>query len=83
MTRNQLDLLNQYDFGELLDQVNRLTLLSGNGRLRRSDGSHVDIGGSTGGWTRKALYGWTPPDLEAFEIIDPEALSEPAAAEGT
>ena len=83
LTRKQLDLLKQYDSGELLREVNRLTLLSGHGRLRHSDGSHVDIGGSTGGWTRTALYGWTPPDLQAFKIFDPEALCEPAAAEGT
>ena len=82
-TRKQLDLLKHYDSGELLKEANRLTLMSGNGRLRRSDGSHVDIGGSTGGWTRKALCGWRPPDLKEFELFDPEELSELAAAEGT
>ena len=70
LTRKQLDLLKQYDSGEMLREVNRLTLLSGNGRLRRSDGSHVDIGGSTGGWTRKTLYGWTPPDTKEFQLFE-------------
>ena len=82
LTRKQLDLLKQYDSGELLREVNRLTLLSGNGRLRRSDGSHVDIGGSTGGWTRKTLYGWTPPDTKEFQLFEPGELSDFAAAEG-
>ena len=26
----------------------------------------VDIGGSTGGFTRAVLYDWTPPDLSEF-----------------
>ena len=50
--------------GSLEAEVNRLTLLSGNGRLRRKDGTFVDIGGSTGGFTRAVLYDWTPPILD-------------------
>ena len=50
--------------GTLQREANRLTKLSGHGRLRRPDGSFVDIGGSTGGFTRAALYDWTPPNLD-------------------
>ena len=82
LTRKQPDLLKQYDSGELLNQVSRLTLLSGNGRLRGSDGSHVDIGGSTGGWIRKKLYGWTPPDTKEIQLFESSEFSDFAAAEG-
>ena len=60
MSRKQKDLLTLYDDGTLLAEANRLTLLSGNGRLRRSDGSYLDIGGSTRGYTRTLLYDWEP-----------------------
>ena len=50
--------------GSLEAEVNRLTCLSGNGRLRRKDGTFIDIGGSTGGFTRAVLYNWTPPNLD-------------------
>ena len=70
LTRRQKDLLALYDAGTLLAVANRLTRISGNGRLRRSDGSFVDIGGSTGGYTRTVLYDWEPPDVRDF-VVDP------------
>ena len=71
MSRRQLDLLALYDAGTLLAEANRLTRISGNGRLRHSDGNFVDIGGSTGGHTRTVLYDWQAPDLTEFEPVDP------------
>ena len=49
LTRKQLRLLKEYHSGELRQEANRLTMLSGNGRLKKDDHSFVDIGGSTGG----------------------------------
>ena len=54
--------MEQLQNGELLAEANRLTKESGNGRLRRADGTYLDIGGSTGGITRTLVYDWTPPD---------------------
>ena len=39
--------------------------------MRRSDGSYLDIGGSTRGYTRTVLYDWEPPDVTDFEPVDP------------
>ena len=66
-SRKQEELLALYDAGTLPDQANLLTRQSGHARLCRSDGSFVDIGGSTGGFTRKVLYEWKPPDLQDFD----------------
>ena len=65
-----------YDAGTLMAEANRLTRISGNGRLRRSDGSFVDIGGSTGGYTRTVLYDWEAPDVTEFEPVDPSDASQ-------
>ena len=69
LSRTQQDLLALYDAGTLLAEANRLTRISGNGRLRRSDGSFVDIGGSTGGYTRSVLYDWQAPDVTEFDPV--------------
>ena len=50
--------------GSLEAEANRLTVISGHGRLKRRDGTIVDIGGSTGGFARAFLYNWTPPNLD-------------------
>ena len=71
LTRRQEDVLVLYDNGTLLAEANRLTRISGNGRLRRSDGSFVDVGGSTGGFTRTVLYDYQPRDVSEFDIDDP------------
>ena len=60
-----------YDDETLLEEANKLTRISGNGRLRRSDGSFIDIGGSTGSYGRTVLYDWEPPDVTEFEVVDP------------
>ena len=69
LSRTQRDLLALYDDGTLLAEANRLTRISGNGRLRRSDASFVDIGGSTGGYTRSVLYDWQAPDVTEFDPV--------------
>ena len=63
-----------YDDGTLLAEANRLTLISGNGRLRRTDGSFVDIGGSTGGYTRSVLDDWQAPDVAEFDPVSEGGL---------
>ena len=63
----QLKVLQEYRSGELRRQANKLTKMSGHGRLLREDLSYVDIGGSTGGFVRTVLDDWEPPDLGEFE----------------
>ena len=60
----QQRLVEQLRDGTLEREANRLTLLSGHGRIKRKDGTSVDIGGSTGGFTRAVLYNWTPPNID-------------------
>ena len=67
LTPAQLELLALLDDGTLVRQANHLTICAGHGRLRRADGSAVDIGGSTGGYARSVLDDWQPPDLTEFQ----------------
>ena len=66
-SREQKALLRKLDDGTLLAEANRLTRLSGHGRLRRSDDSFVDIGGSTGGYVRCVLEDWAPPCISEWD----------------
>ena len=78
LTPKQEELLALYDAGTLLKEANRLTRISGHGRLKHWDGTFLDIGGSTGGYTKAALYGWEPPDrteLEHFDLSDVSHLA--------
>ena len=61
---DQLELVSKLHDGTLEKEAARLTKASGHGRFKRADGSFVDIGGSTGGFTRAVLYNWTPPILD-------------------
>jgi len=63
-SKEDKQLLEDYDNGNLLRQANDATKASGHGRLRNSDGTFQDIGGSTGGLARTVLDNWEPPDLE-------------------
>ena len=63
----QLRVLQEYQSGELRRQANKLTMISGHGRLKKEDDSFVDIGGSTGGFVRTVLDDWEAPDLADFE----------------
>ena len=61
---DQLKLLAKLHHGTLEEEAARLTKISGHGRFKRRDGTVIDIGGSTGGFTRAVLYNWTPPNLD-------------------
>ena len=61
---DQLQLVEKLNDGTLEEEVARLTKISGHGKFKRSDGTVVNIGGSTGGFTRAVLYNWTPPNLD-------------------
>ena len=66
LTRNQLDVLEKWHKGELLDDWNNAVLALGHGRLRNLAGRTLDIGGSTGGGSRRVLDTWQPPDWRRF-----------------
>ena len=63
----QMQVLRTYWNGDLKEQANKATLDSGHGRLKRSDDTGVDIGGSTGGFVRVVLDDWEPPNTEEFQ----------------
>jgi predicted rRNA methylase YqxC with S4 and FtsJ domains len=67
LNTKQLRVLEEYQSGELRRKANKLTMVSGHGRLKKEDDSFVDIGGSTGGFVRTVLDDWEPPDLADFE----------------
>ena len=71
LSKKQIALLKLYDNGTLLKEANEATLLSGNGCLRRGDGASLNIGDSTGGYTRLVLQDWEPKDGRAFLDADP------------
>ena len=56
--------MTELEDGTLQKEANRLTKKSGHGKITRSDGSSIIIGGSTGGFTRAVLYDWTPHVLD-------------------
>ena len=64
----QREVLEEYQSGLLRIKANKLTMISGHGRLKSADTSFVDIGGSTGGFVRTVLDDREPPDL-----VDSEA----------
>ena len=66
LTSRQTDLLERYDSGTLLEEFNGAIAAWGHGRLRSEAGEHLDIGGSTGGGSRRIIDGWTPPDWREF-----------------
>ena len=62
----QRDLLERWDSGELLRELNNAVASWGHGRLRSADGAHLDIGGSTGGVSRRVIDGWVAPNWQEF-----------------
>ena len=64
LTSDQMELVSKLRDGTLEQEAARFTKESGHGRFKRADGSSVDIGGSTGGFTRAVLYNWKPPKLD-------------------
>ena len=65
-TQKQLEVLQQWDSGELLANRNRSIVALEHGRLRTARGDYLDIGGSTGGGSRRIIDGWQPPDWHHF-----------------
>ena len=64
LSPDQLNLVLQLKNGSLEEEAKRHTLLSGHGTFKSKDGTFIEIGGSTGGFTRAVLYDWTPPILD-------------------
>ena len=62
--------LEQYDAGRLFKWANESTLASGFGRIKRKDGSYVDIGRNAGGLTRTILDDYVPPVIEDSDNTD-------------
>ena len=59
-------MLELWDKAFLLEERNRTTVAVGHGRLFRKSGAYLDIGGSTGGGSRRIIDGWQPPDWRHF-----------------
>ena len=72
-TRRQLDVLQKWESGELLSNRNKAILAVGHGRLRSARGDYLDIGGSTGGGSRRIIDSWQPPDWRDFLQDEREA----------
>jgi hypothetical protein len=66
LSKNQLDVLKQWDRGWLLDNLNQAIGELGHGRLQSQTGDFLEIGGSTGGGSRRVIDGWVPPDWRKF-----------------
>jgi len=66
VTSWQRHVLQRWDSGELLRKYNDAVVAWGHGRLRSAHGEHLDIGGSTGGESRRLIDGWVPPDWRQF-----------------
>ncbi len=65
-TKRQLRLLHQFDNDELRINRNNAVQALGHGQLRNRRGDIMDIGGSTGGVTRRVLDNWQQPDFREF-----------------
>ena len=63
----QREILKEYQSGLLRIKANNLTMKAGHGRLKKADGSFVDIGGSTGGFLRIVLNDWEASDVKDFD----------------
>ncbi len=66
LTYEQTKLLRKYDDDELRIERNRAVMALGHGQLRNKHGDTMDIGGSTGGVTRRILDNYCPPDAHGF-----------------
>ena len=65
-TKKEKEVLQQWDSGQLLQQKNMSIVAVGHGRLQTAHGDYLDIGGSTGGGSRRVLDSWQPPDWREF-----------------
>ena len=62
----QTVLLEDFRSGRLMMELNERKVAWGHGRLRDEAGGHMDIGGSTGGGSRRIIDDWAPPDCQDF-----------------
>ena len=62
----QTVLLEDFRSGRLMMELNERKVAWGHGRLRDEAGGHMDIGGSTGGGSRRIIDDWEPPDGQDF-----------------
>ena len=65
-SRWQLEVLQKWDDGTLRKDRNDAVLALGHGRLENADGDYLDMGGSTGGGSRRIIDGWQPPCWRTF-----------------
>ena len=65
-SKPQLYILDKWEKGLLRQNLNKVTTELGHGRLQSNTGEFLDIGGSTGGGSRRIIDGWTPPDWRQF-----------------
>ena len=65
-TPRELEVLQKWDSGELLSKRNEAIVAVGHGRLQSAQGDYLDIGGSTGGGSRRIIDSWQPPDWRDF-----------------
>ena len=65
-TRREFQVLQDWDNGKLREDLNKAIVALGHGRLTTASGDYLDIGGSTGGGSRRIIDGWQPPDWREF-----------------
>ncbi len=82
ITRRKAELLEKYDNDELRIERNRAVWALGHGRLHNKQGDTMDIGGSTGGVSRRIIDGWKPPDIHEF-LEEECAYLQPAHLAGS
>ena len=70
LSHKQLEVLQQWDSDELLANRNRTIEALGHGHLRTARGDYLDIGGSTGGGSRRIIDAWEPPDWHHFLLAE-------------
>ena len=61
LSSRQTVLLEQYESGRLMKELNEAKVAWGHGCLCSEDGVTLEIGGSTGGGSRIVIDDWAPP----------------------
>ena len=59
-------MLEDWDSGLLRGNVNSAIVKLGHGHMQNISGNILDIGGGTGGGSRRAIDNWTPPGWRQF-----------------
>ena len=66
-TARELEVLRNWESGRLREELNLAIWNFGHGRMENAAGNYMDIGGSTGGLTRKILDDWRQPGWQDFQ----------------